>query len=60
MCESVAAEKLTDLVDVRVEIVEAIKPDPGSGKRSRVVNLVGPPPGSRSQGSVLSTLTPDP
>ena len=51
LCESVAAEQLTDLVDVHVEIVEEIKPDPGSGKRSRVVNLVGPPPGSRGQGS---------
>ena len=57
--DSVAAEGLADLVDIGVEIVDEIKPDPGSGKRNRVQNLVGPPPtgvrgqesGVRSQGA---------
>ena len=51
VCESVAAEGLTELVDVSVEVVRDIKPDPGSGKRRRVVNLVGPPSGVRGQES---------
>jgi phenylacetate-CoA ligase len=42
--QSVAVEGLADALEVRIEIVPEIKPDPRSGKRSRVKNLVGPPP----------------
>jgi phenylacetate-coenzyme A ligase PaaK-like adenylate-forming protein len=41
--QSVRAEGLADLLEVSVEIVPEIAPEPGSGKRPRVRNLVGPP-----------------
>lgn len=56
--DSVAAEGLADLVDIGAEIVDAIKPDPGSGKRDRVRNLIGPPPaGLREQGARPTAAT---
>jgi phenylacetate-coenzyme A ligase PaaK-like adenylate-forming protein len=39
-----AMEHLADLVDLQVQIVDAIKHDPRSGKLKRVQNLIGPPP----------------
>jgi phenylacetate-coenzyme A ligase PaaK-like adenylate-forming protein len=43
--ESVRQEGLAGLIDLDVQIVEEIKPDPRSGKMQRVRNLIGPPPG---------------
>jgi len=43
--DSVRAEGLAGVVEVGAEVVDEIRPDPGSGKRDRVKNLVGPPPG---------------
>jgi phenylacetate-coenzyme A ligase PaaK-like adenylate-forming protein len=57
--DSVAAEGLAELVNIGVEIVDEIKPDPGSGKRNRVQNLVGPPPiptRSASEGVASASL----
>jgi phenylacetate-CoA ligase len=41
---AVAAEGLGDLLDIDVEVVDKIPPEPGSGKMKRAQNLVGPPP----------------
>jgi phenylacetate-coenzyme A ligase PaaK-like adenylate-forming protein len=43
VCDSVRTEGLLDLLDIDVEVVDEIKPDPGSGKRNCVQNLVGAP-----------------
>jgi phenylacetate-coenzyme A ligase PaaK-like adenylate-forming protein len=37
-------EGLKDIVDVRVQVIDAIQNDPRSGKLKRVVNLIGPAP----------------
>lgn len=37
-------EGLADAIDVRVQIVDKIRPDPRSGKLKRVQNMMGPPP----------------
>jgi phenylacetate-coenzyme A ligase PaaK-like adenylate-forming protein len=39
-----AMEHLAGIVDLQVQAVDAIKPDPRSGKLKRVQNLVGPAP----------------
>jgi phenylacetate-coenzyme A ligase PaaK-like adenylate-forming protein len=43
--QSVRAEGLADLLQVSVEVVPEIAPEPGSGKKPRARNLVGPPNG---------------
>jgi phenylacetate-CoA ligase len=48
---SVRAEGLADLLTVEAEIVDAIRPDPQTGKLQRAKNLVGPPPGALGSGS---------
>src|SRR5262249_45764244 len=42
---SVRAEGLADFLTVEAEVVDAIRPDPQTGKVQRARNLVGPPPG---------------
>jgi phenylacetate-coenzyme A ligase PaaK-like adenylate-forming protein len=42
---SVRAEGLADRLTVEAEVVDAIRPDPHTGKLQRAKNLVGPPPG---------------
>jgi phenylacetate-CoA ligase len=41
---SVQAEGLADLLDIDVEVVDRILPEPGSGKMKRACNLVGSSP----------------
>jgi phenylacetate-coenzyme A ligase PaaK-like adenylate-forming protein len=41
--QSVAAEGLADLLQWEVQIVDEIRPEPGTGKIQRAVNVIGPP-----------------
>jgi phenylacetate-coenzyme A ligase PaaK-like adenylate-forming protein len=52
---SVCAEGLEDVVHVDIEVVDAIPPDPTTGKKQRARNLVGLPPeaGALQQSKVL-------
>jgi phenylacetate-coenzyme A ligase PaaK-like adenylate-forming protein len=47
---SVRAEGLADVLTVEAEVVDAIRPDPQTGKVQRARNLVGPPPGAGGPG----------